>query len=213
MTDTAETDFRAAAGVDLRDWFRFEVGRSLPLTGGGVTLSVAAYIGQAEWERFKVDLVGSDFRMTGQPEAVPSLADIHIPDVEQHGYRAYPLVDHVADKVAATFERYGSTESPSSRYKDLIDLVAIVKGASLPADAQKVALESEAKRRGITLPDSFSVPDQDRWEKGYKAAAKKARMTEAETLAEALAIVTPFTDPLLDGTASGTWEPTLGRWA
>ena len=78
-TDTAEADFRAAAGVDLRDWFQFQVGRSLPLTGGGVGLSVVAYVGQTEWERFKVDLVGSDFRMTGQPEAVPPLANIHIP--------------------------------------------------------------------------------------------------------------------------------------
>jgi len=25
-----------------------------------------------------------------------------IPEVEQRGYRAYPLVDHVADKIAAT---------------------------------------------------------------------------------------------------------------
>jgi hypothetical protein len=28
-------------------------------------------------------------------------------DVEQHGYRVYPLVDHVADKVTAIIERHG----------------------------------------------------------------------------------------------------------
>ena len=212
-TDTSEADFRIAASVDLRDWFRFEVGRSLPLTGGGVALPVVAYVGLTEWERFKVDLVGSDFRMTGEPEPVRPLADIHIADIEQHGYRAYPLVDHVADKIAATFERYGPTESPSSRYKDLIDLVAIVKGGTLPATAQRVALELEARRRRITLPARFSVPDEDLWEKGYKAAAKKALLTEAQTLAEALAIVRPFTDPLLDGTADRTWDPAGREWA
>jgi hypothetical protein len=40
--------------------------------------------------------------MTGQPDDVPPLARGVIPEVDQRGYRAYPLVDHVADKVAAT---------------------------------------------------------------------------------------------------------------
>jgi hypothetical protein len=62
---------------------------------------------------FHVDLVGSDVRMTGEPEEVPPLARIVIPDVEQHGYRAYPLVDHIADEVVAMFQRYGATEAPT----------------------------------------------------------------------------------------------------
>ena len=32
-------------------------------------------------------LVGSDLRMTGEPEVVPPLARVLMPDVEQHGYR------------------------------------------------------------------------------------------------------------------------------
>ena len=32
----------------------------------------------------------------------------------QHGYRVYPLVDHVADKVVATFEVHGETQRPST---------------------------------------------------------------------------------------------------
>jgi hypothetical protein len=51
------------------------------------------------------------------PEDVPPLAAIDMPDLEQHGYRAYPLVDHIADKVAATFERYGEARIPSTRYR------------------------------------------------------------------------------------------------
>jgi hypothetical protein len=129
------------------------------------------------------------------------------------GYRAYPLVDHVADKIAATFERYGPTESPSSRYKDLIDLVAIVKGASVPAQAQLVAVASEATRRGITLPNHFMVPDPAGWQKGYAAAAKRWRLEEAKTVDEALAIVRPFIDPILEGTATGRWHPASGAWA
>ncbi len=212
-TDAAEEDLRGAADLELGDWFRLEVGRGLPLTRGGIALPVTAYIGQTQWARYKVDLVGSDFRMTAEPEPIPPLADIDIPDVEQHGYRAYPLVDHIADKIAATFERYGPTESPSSRYKDLIDLVAIVKGASVPAQAQLAAVASEAARRGIALPNHFIVPDPAGWQKGYAAAAKRWRLEEAKTVDEALVIVRPFIDPILEGTATGRWRPASGGWA
>jgi hypothetical protein len=100
----------------------------------GVRLPAAAYVGATPWAQFHVDLVGADLRMTGEPEPVPPLARIVMPDIEQHGYRAYPLPDHLADKVVATFERYGPHHLPPTRYKDLVDLVGIVTGASLDAE-------------------------------------------------------------------------------
>ncbi len=106
--------------------------------------------------------------MTGEPEDVPALARVAMPQFEQHGYRAYPLVDHIADKVAATFERYGETVAPSTRYKDLVDLVAIILEASVRANAQTAALTSEADRRGIALPDRFIVPDRGLWDAGTR---------------------------------------------
>lgn len=41
------------------------------------------------------------------------------------------MVDHVADKVAATYERHGEDRRPSTRFRDLVDLVAIVTAASV----------------------------------------------------------------------------------
>ena len=122
----AETDLRAAANRDIGDWFRFEIGRSRPVSAGGagLRLPVTVFIGATEWCTFRVDLVGSEIRITGQPDQVPPIARIAIPDIEQHGYRAYPLVDHIADKVAATLQTYGPGRVPSTRYKDLVDLVA-----------------------------------------------------------------------------------------
>ncbi len=41
-------------------------------------------------------------------------------------YRAYPVVDHIADKVCALLEvhqRYGDSAIASTRYRDLFDLV------------------------------------------------------------------------------------------
>src|SRR5450759_921253 len=130
--EVAEADLRDAAARDIGDWFRFDVGTPRPVAdaAGGVRLPVMATIGTTAWASFHVDL-GTDLRMTGEPEDVPPLARVLMPDVEQHGYRAYPLVDHIADKVAAMFELYGQTRAPSTRFKDLVDLVAIVLAASV----------------------------------------------------------------------------------
>ncbi len=212
--ETVERELRDAAGKDIGDWFRFEVGPPQPVRDGasGTRLPVKAYVGTTVWAAFYVDLVGFGVTMTGDPEKVSALARVVMPDVEQHGYWAYPLVDHIADKVAATFDRYGETQAPSTRYKDLVDLVAIVTEASVTAQPQMAALASEAKRRGIMLPPRFDVPARDLWERGYAAEAGRSLLPEARTLDEALAVVSPFLDPLLDGTAVGQWHPKQGRW-
>jgi hypothetical protein len=174
---------------------------------------VTASIGTTVWASFSVDLVGSDLRMTGEPEPVPPLARVVMPDLEQHGYRAYPLVDHVADKVVAMFELHGESGMPSTRFKDLVDIVAIVRSSSVDAEPQLTALRSEADRRGIALPARFRVPDRAMWDRGYAAEAGRSLLSVAHTLDDALATVTPFLDPLLDGSAVGTWDPEGRQWA
>ncbi|HEY1298055.1 MAG TPA: nucleotidyl transferase AbiEii/AbiGii toxin family protein [Chloroflexota bacterium] len=213
--EVAEADLGRAAEMDIGDWFRFEIGAPRPVAdaAGGVRLPVTAVIGTTVWAAFHVDLVGTELRMTGEPEDVPPLARVVMPDVEQHGYRVYPLVDHVADKVCAMFERHGTTEAPSTRYKDLVDLVAIVLEASVEAEPQIAAFRSEAERRRMQLPERLTVPDRRLWEPGYSAEAARSLLPVAHTLDEALITVRPFLDPLLDGTARGTWQPRDARWS
>lgn len=179
--DVAEAELRAAAAKDIGDWFTFELGaaRSVAADAPATRLPVTAYIGTTVWASFHVDLVGSDVTMTGKPEAVPPLARVVMPDVDQHGYQAYPLVDHVADKVAAMFELHGERGMPSTRFKDLVDIVAIVLSASVGAEPQMTALRSVADRRGITLPARFGVPDQALWEPGYAAEAGRSLLPVA----------------------------------
>jgi hypothetical protein len=212
--EIAEAELRAAAARDIGDWFRFELGPKQPAGDGSpaVRLPVLAYIGQTEWASFHVDLVGSDIVMTGTPDDVPPLARVAIPDVEQHGYRAYPLVDHIADKIASMFQRYGRGQQPSTRFRDLVDLVSITGGATVDAEAQVTALRSEERRRQITLPERFDVPDRAAWEAGYAREAERSLLPYAKTLDEALAVVRPFIDPLLDASANGSWDHERRRW-
>lgn len=214
-TAAAEVDMREAVGRDIGDWFRFEIGPARVIGEGqtGVRVRATAYLGISPWASFHVDLVGADLRMTGEPDRVPPLARLAMPDIEQHGYLAYPLCDHLADKVVATFQRYGPRLLPSTRYKDLIDLVAIVTGAELNAGPSRLSLVSEAARRGVILPAQFDVPDRELWERGYAAEARRSVLRAGTTLDEALAIVRPCVDALLAGTATGTWHAGAVRWA
>ncbi len=210
----AEAELREAASRDIGDWFRFELGPGRAVaTDAAVRIPVTAYVGTASWASFHVDLVGSDMRMTGQPDKVPPLARVLMPDVEQHGYRAYPLADHIADKISAIVQRYGDQDRPSTRFKDLVDLVAIVSEVSVAADLQLAALRSEAERRGMPLPAVFNVPDREIWERGYAAEAGRSLLPIAGTLAWALRVVRPFIEPLLSGMAAGRWDPRRGAWS
>lgn len=199
----AEVDLRRAAELHLGDRCRFQVGASQQATQAATALRIpiTLSIGTAQWAAFSVDLVGDQLTMTGEPEEVPPLARVAIPDVEQRGYKAYPLVDHVADKVVATFDRYGSGGFPSTRYKDLLDLVAIASTSEIDAAAQAAALTSEAARRGVHLPDGFVVPDRGLWEPGY---AREARASVAPVPATPDAGVTVTTSH-----GAATCSPTL----
>jgi hypothetical protein len=212
--DAAEADLREAAARDVGDWFRFEIGPRGTVADGAVEvrLPVSAYVGTTVWAQFHVDLVGSDLTMVGEPDAVSALAEVDMPDLSQRGYRAYPLIDHVADKIVATIQRYGTAQRPSTRFRDLVDLVAIVQGASVDPQEQIKALTSEAERRAIALPETFNVPDRALWESGYAAEAKRSLLATAHTLDGALSVVGPFIDPLLIGTARGTWDNQRGAW-
>lgn len=185
----------------MGDWFRFETGRSSPISDGanGVRVPVTSRLGATVWTKFHVDVVAENIRMTGTAEDVPPLPPLDVPGLERSGYRAYPLVDHIADKTCAILERHGPERRPFTRFKDLVDIVSVVSQATLPADEQHNALRSEAERRDLALPQRFSVPDRSLWEPGYSAEAARALALPASTLDQALVLTEPFLNPLLDG--------------
>jgi hypothetical protein len=101
---------------------------------------------------------------------------------------------------------------PSTRYRDLVDLVSIATGASVPAADQFTALMSEFDRRQLHLPAAFDVPDRRLWEPGYAAEARRSLSAAGRTLQEALDVVKPFIDPLLSQSATGHWDPASRQW-
>ena len=171
-----------------------------------------AFVGNTVWAAFHVDLVGADLRMTGEPEDVPPLAQVVMPDVEQHGYRAYPLVDHVADKVCAMIEQHGTTRSTIDPLQGPRRSRGHRPRRAGSGRAATHRSPLRARRRGLQLPGRFTIPDRGLWQPGYAAEAGRSLLAMARTLDEATATITPFLDPLLDGTARGRWDPQGDRW-
>lgn len=206
-----ERDLRRAATLDIGDWMRFQVGPTGRVHAAGADaarLPVTSFIGTKEWTAFHVDVVADGIHMTGAPDQVSPLTDVEVLDQDRTLWCAYPLVDHIADKTCAILERHDG--HPSTRFKDLVDLVAIVVSSVLDASLQTQALRREADRRQLTLPPVFTVPDRRLWRAGYRAEAARAVGLSALTLDEALGTVRRFVDPVLAGAADGTWRPQTG---
>jgi hypothetical protein len=209
----AERQLRDAALLDIGDWMRFEVGPSVRIRAAGAQASrvkVQSLIGTRVWAAFQVDVVADGIQMSAEPESVPPLTSVSAVEQTRTPWRAYPLVDHIADKVCAILERHDGR--PSTRYKDLVDLVAIVERASVAAEPQMWALGKEGRRRRLELPPTFDVPDHDLWMPGYRSEARRTTGLSAFELDDALTVVKPFLNPLLDGSATGAWSPRRRAW-
>jgi Nucleotidyl transferase AbiEii toxin, Type IV TA system len=175
---------------------------------------VVAFLGLKEFASFHVDLVAG-LPITGVPDAVPPLVPLQLPGLVTSTYSAYPLADHVADKVCALLEthaRSSGLREPSTRFRDLADLAIFAHTISIAANDLDAALASEAKRRGLTLPARLSVPAGRDWPRGYERVARDAPRLIERDLQSAIETVASFIDPVLAGTARGRWDPQSLRW-
>lgn len=204
---------REASTLDIGDWMHFEVGASVRIQASGaqgVRTRIRSFIGSKAWATFQADLVADGVLMSAEPDVVLPLTSVNIGNQMRTEWKAYPLVDHIADKICAILERHGGVSS--TRYKDLVDLVAIIQRSEVLARPQIIALSKEAERRDLALPREFDVPDHELWRIGYQAESRRTVGLSASRLDEALALVSPFIDPLLVGTATGRWEPRALSW-
>ena len=169
-------------------------------------MRINAHLGTTAAGNFPVDLavgrstVGRIERLT--PAPVLDLDGI----TPTPAIALYPIADQVADKISATYFRYGPRRSPSTRFHDLVDLLFIVTHCTVPAADTHAALTSEFRRRQMPAVTAISVPG-DRWHDGYRRTARLAGITgECTDLDAAIATVGACLNPLLDGTrTTGTF--------
>ncbi|WP_370145612.1 nucleotidyl transferase AbiEii/AbiGii toxin family protein [Streptacidiphilus sp. EB129] len=217
----AVSALRAAAALDLGDGFTFIVRTVTELVGDkGAKVKVDVLAGTTDrLAVISIDLVANLLPL-GDPERFPLQPVLPAdwlddwPDIV-----LYPLSDHIADKVSAMYEVHPPGETPSSRFRDLADLLLIAQRERPDALTTMASIRSEQRRRTshgstVQLPSTFSVPEQSTWAVGYpKAAAAVPALEGCADLGAAHPLADAFLTPLLDGTAQGRWDPEAGKWA
>ncbi len=98
-------------------------------------------------------------------------------------------------------------------YRDLVDLVLIVRSCDVDAALTRAALSAQAHRRELTLPLTLSAPSPA-WVAGYRKAVGDVTLpADLRSLEAALAAAGRCVNALLDGTVTrGTWDPTEQQW-
>jgi len=210
-TDGAVTGLVAAADLDLSDYFTFDIEKAHDLVGHnpGTQIKVTSYIGDTMFMSFRIDAVIAT-NMTGTPEPTPGLSPITIDGLPTAAYRTYPVVDHIADKHAAMVATY-QDGSPSTRYRDLVDLVLLATTQRPEAAALHTALTSEYHHRGLTPPTEVTLPSPN-WTAGYAHQASNVPDFAHPTAESGLAVVKAMLDPILAGRTSGRWDPEELAW-
>ncbi len=213
--DAALEDLRRLAAIDLGDFFRFEYTAHRSAVGGqqtyteGYHVSFDVYIGANRRGNLNVDLV-VNIVVTDEPTVAPPANGLDLPKLPSHDYHLYPVVDQIADKICATLALYSG--KPSSREWDLVDLVVLATTENVNGAKLCRALKSEARVRGLDLPDRFSVPSA--WGQRYAKDAKPVpACADYPTVGAAVGLMRQFIDPAFrDDVDARTWDRDQLNW-
>ncbi|SDT64278.1 nucleotidyl transferase AbiEii/AbiGii toxin family protein [Jiangella sp. DSM 45060] len=215
--DQALADLRRLAGVDLGDHFRFVYAAHRASIGGeeqpyteGCRVVFDVYVGAQKKSSLGVDLaIGAG--LTAPVTTMEPASALRLPRLVSHEYRLYPVVDQIADKVCATMTIYG--DRPSSREKDLVDLVVLAVTHDVDGTALGVAISAEARRRRMAALDRFVVPKE--WGRVYSSLAKSVPYcAEYSTVDLAREVVTRFVGPAMSNAAGGRiWSHRELEWS
>ncbi len=216
---TLEQTFQALrllADVDLGDFFRFVYVSHAPIiessgqpNARGFKVQFDIYIGAQKKSSLKVDLaLGTG--VTDEVQYQAPADGLSLPRLVSNPYRLYPLVDQIADKVCATMMLYAG--KPSSREKDLVDLVVVAKTQRVDAVSLCRAIRTETLRRELEPFDQFIIPK--RWGAAYARMAKKVPHCAGYLKVEdARLFVADFLNPVLRRESlPAIWDPALAAW-
>lgn len=206
----AREDLRTVSRTNGPDFFHFELVRAEPLSGEtgppAVRFRVDCFLAGRLFEPVHVGVAcAPPSAWDGEPVHLsPCIPELEIPPVQ---VVLLPMERQVAEKFHAYTRTYGG--NPSTRSKDLVDLVLIAR--SIPLSAQVLArhLHVIFRERGThPLPPSTPAPPES-WKTAYGAEA--GRLNLPEELHVAHGIVSRMLDPILNGSVDGRWDPSTGE--
>ncbi|MGH4013384.1 MAG: nucleotidyl transferase AbiEii/AbiGii toxin family protein [Pseudonocardiaceae bacterium] len=201
-----------AADHDIGDFFTFSIERGGPpedRLGGSRRFRVSATLAGREFETFLLD-IGFRLIPTDEVEVLTTPDLLAFADVAPVTVPAIPLATQVAEKLHAYTRTYPDAR-PSSRTKDLVDLVLIAERANLDAVALRRAIETTFAVRGThPAPETLPAPPSD-WTTPFAELAGTVGITTDLTSAHITAA--GLLDRILDGQLlHGTWNTAKRQW-
>lgn len=207
----ATADFLAAQALDLCDHFTLDIERD-PATAtpdaAALRYRVRVELAGRPFEAVFVD-VGFVDPLHWPPDLVRGSDVLGFAGIAPVSVPVLAIEQHVAEKVHAYTRRYAGDE-PSSRPKDLVDIVLVQ--ASIPLDARRLHLALEgifAVRALQPIPPSLPPPPVD-WQVAYRRMAVTVGIPDR--LDTGYQIARQLLDPVLAGLSQGRWDPGECRW-
>ena len=211
--EAAIEDIAAAQRLRLDDFFTFTASRTDAFDEvdefQAIRFHVRAELAERVFEQFVVD-IGFGKSTSSEPDRVRTSDFLSFAGIEPFELPAIPLTQHLGEKVHAYTRSYGTTGRPSTRPKDLIDILLIADSQTLEAAALREALRHTFETRVRQLPRSLPAPPPE-WAPAYGRLAEEVGLDPDLTAAFDRAAA--FLDPVLSGEAQGSWDAAVSRWA
>jgi predicted nucleotidyltransferase component of viral defense system len=208
--EAAVADLIDAASRDLGDFFSFSVEGRVRLRedeAGAVRCRIRAELAGRLFENVVVDIGFSD-PLGWAPELVRGSDLLGFAGIEPVEVPVIPLEQQVAEKVHAYTRSYHG--QPSSRARDLVDIVLIKKVATLDGERLRAALRGTFEGRHEQALPGRLPPPPAQWSVAYRKLAMEVGL-DTELAAghrEAAALL----DPALGGEGARRWDAAEGRW-
>lgn len=218
--DEALEELIDAASTDLGDFVEFRFASKRPTDTSqdyreGYTVTFETWLGGTSKKgTVSIDLV-VDALPPDEFDVVVPVSRVEIDGVKTFSYLTNTSENRIAEKVCATMQDYNG--HPSSRVKDLADLVASMLNEKVDANKLSRHIAVECRLRHIKDFSRFSVPES--WKNvlsgNYAKLAKEAALpSEFSGVEDAEAAVSTWLSFVFSGDASGkTWIPEERRWA
>ncbi len=199
-----------AAALDVGDRFVFALeraGEETHLAGGGQRWRVTATLAGRIFERAVVDVAFAAAPVHA-PDEVATSNLLQFAGIDGVEVPTLGIEQHLAEKLHAYTREYAGGR-PSTRVKDLVDVVVIANTSAIDAAKLSEAIIVIFDRRAEhTVPAALPEPPAD-WTTPWRRLARD--LPASDDLAEGHRVAVALFEPILARTvATGAWRPGEG---
>ena len=210
--EAATADFLAVQTVDLGDYFSFAIERAGSIDVQGEAAAIR-YHARAELAGRPFEAFVVDVAFGSQPDGADTLRGPDLLEFAEIPPAEVPVIAlerHVAEKIHAYLSVHARGQ-PSSRVKDLVDLVLIESLFSLQAESLSSAIEATFAARNTAPPTALPSPPAQ-WRVPYRKMA--IEMGLDPDIDSGYERARSFLDPALGGALSpgSSWDPARRAW-